>query len=99
SEKDFFFVSFGLEVIDESIHDSRVIQEGGFVPAIVLLFYPKKFDSLFITKKNEIILYLKSAGNEVSRITECNGEFLTGIERGILNIISPLKISKPLDDY
>ena len=99
SEKDFFFVSFGLEVIDESIHDSRVIHEGGYVPAIVLLFYPKKFDSLFITKKNEIIDYLKSTGNKISQITECNGEFLTGIERGILNIMSPLKTSKPLDNF
>ncbi|MFX1514071.1 MAG: thrombospondin type 3 repeat-containing protein, partial [Promethearchaeota archaeon] len=82
------FLSFGFRVKDESIKDPRIVRLGGMVIAILLLFYPKEWDSVVNIRKNEIENYLKSEIESISSIKDLSADILARIEKQLLEIVS-----------
>ncbi|MHA1945495.1 MAG: WD40 domain-containing protein [Candidatus Hodarchaeales archaeon] len=80
------FISYGFRIKDESIKDSRVIRRGGMVPALILLFYPKEFDSSVISRKITIEKHLNSLIDTLSSIQDLKNDKLNDIEGKILRI-------------
>ena len=78
----FFFLGFRTQ--DESSSDSRVIKQGGMVPALFLVFYQKEFDPIIILKRNSIESSLNRVIKEVPSISEFTPETLNEISHEIM---------------
>ncbi|MFW9996579.1 MAG: hypothetical protein ACFFD4_31330 [Candidatus Odinarchaeota archaeon] len=81
------FLSFGFHVKDESIRDSRIIRQGGMVPAIILLFYPKEYDSAVMSREKNIEEHLKSVIETISSISDLETDKLIQTAKEILEIL------------
>ncbi len=89
SQKGWNYVSYWMKVKDDSIEDLRITGHGGDVPAALLLFYPKQFDSVIMLHKNGICDIFNSVLDRFSKVSEITTEVLNQIEKRVANLISP----------
>ncbi|UCG03919.1 MAG: hypothetical protein JSW11_08015 [Candidatus Heimdallarchaeota archaeon] len=80
------FISYWMNVRDDSVEDLRVSKIGGFVPAALLFFYPKKLDHIIIVKKNEICDIFKSVIGENTDISNFTNEVLNRMEKQLIKL-------------
>ncbi|MFX1283635.1 MAG: right-handed parallel beta-helix repeat-containing protein [Promethearchaeota archaeon] len=81
------FVSYWIKVIDDSIEDLRVIKHMGEVPAALLLFYSKQFDSIIMLYKKDICDTLNLILRKYSKVSEITPDLLNQVEKQILSFI------------
>ncbi len=55
---EWYNVIFGFKIQDSQVIDSRIVQQHGETPALLLLYYPSHFDVLFMLQKQKIEEYL-----------------------------------------
>ncbi|MFX1283636.1 MAG: hypothetical protein ACFFB5_08275 [Promethearchaeota archaeon] len=82
-EEEMHFISFGFQVIDPTVKDTRMKIPSGGVLAVLLLYYPKKYESLIIMRKKHLINLFKSMMGTISDISVFNPEKLDHIENDI----------------
>ncbi|PWI47171.1 hypothetical protein CEE45_13220 [Candidatus Heimdallarchaeota archaeon B3_Heim] len=87
-ESEWLFVSFGIQAQDESVEDPRIVKKGGLIPIILLIFYPKRFDSKLQNQKKELLEYLKGEFSLVSNKVDINTRYMKDIENNILNLFN-----------
>jgi hypothetical protein len=83
---EWLFISYGFQGMDETVMDPRIIKGGGIIPMILLVYYPKQFDSKFQESKEDFLNYL---GNEIPTITHVKDIYsnnILKIEEHIYNI-------------
>jgi hypothetical protein len=97
SDIEWYNVSYGFSILDSSVQDSRVVKSGGRTPALLLIFYPKQFDSLFMLQKREVEDFLKASVGSISGITEVSEDLLNDLGYQIYKLLLDYKPIK-LDD-
>ena len=83
---EWLFASFGFQAKDESVKDPRIIKEGGIIPIILLVYYPKRFDSKFQKHKEDLSDYMKDQIPTITQITEISTHNIIKIEEYVLNL-------------
>ncbi len=82
-EEEMHFISFGFQVTDPTVKDTRMKIPSGGVLAVLLLYYPKKYESLIIMRKKHLISLFKSIIDTISDISVFNPVELDHIENDI----------------
>ncbi|MFW9905070.1 MAG: hypothetical protein ACFFFH_12100 [Candidatus Thorarchaeota archaeon] len=81
------FISYWMNIRDESVEDLRISKIGGMVPAALLLFYPKQLDQLILVKKDLIHGFFRSVIGENTDITDITNETLNQIENQLIKLL------------
>jgi len=87
SQEGWNFVSYWIKVIDDSIEDLRVTKHRGEVPAALLLFYSKQFDSIIMLYKKGICDTFNSVLKKYFKVSEITPDLLNQVEKQILSLI------------
>jgi parallel beta-helix repeat protein len=96
---EWYNVSYGFRVVDASIQDSRIVKSGGFTPALLLLIYPRQFDSLFMLQKREVENLLETSISNDIKLSKITKEFLDNIGDQIYKLLlgyKPIKLDEVL---
>ncbi len=62
---EWYNVVYGFKIHDSQVVDSRIVQQQGETPALLLVYYPRQFDVLFMLQKQKIEDYLGKTLNEL----------------------------------
>ncbi|MHA1990407.1 MAG: tetratricopeptide repeat protein [Candidatus Hodarchaeales archaeon] len=82
-----YFMSFCFSAINRSISDSRIIRNGNKIPAIILMFYPKRFDQMLSIFKSEVknLLYLNT--KDLLDVSDIDQLYIDRLESSLTNLI------------
>jgi hypothetical protein len=83
---EWLFVSFGFQLVDESVVDPRIVKGGGKVPLILLIYYPKRFEFNFQEQKKKSVEYLSHEISKYTKVTELLSLNMRNIENFVLDI-------------
>ncbi|MHA2251041.1 MAG: right-handed parallel beta-helix repeat-containing protein [Candidatus Kariarchaeaceae archaeon] len=83
---EWLFVSFGFQLVDESVVDPRIVKGGGKIPVILLIYYPKRFEFNFQEQKKKSEEYLSHEISKHTKVTELLSLNLRNIENFVLDI-------------
>jgi parallel beta-helix repeat protein len=86
---EWLFVSFGFQSKDISVKDPRINKGGGIIPMILLIYYPKRFESVFQNNKKGFSDLLTKEFKTITDISVIVTEKILRVEYNIINMLFP----------